>query len=234
MVFTSQLLFISLAIAEAMLMWTWAEQVPSLYRVAPRYLKLVTCFSFWPCMLISAVMLFMLLVLILLFSVLTSIPYAIALSTSLLVRSWSSPLLPPVRSMLSASRRLHIGLPPMEMDVWWSRSVCAWSFLGISWTGWVRISIPDGHLLSSWRPPVADWSRGLHCWSSHIWCPNGLNQSFHYVEASEDLLQASMPDSVRRLPWSLWSCGTDCAGFVGVCLWWLDCWRSVLLCCNRV
>ena len=34
------------AIAEAILMLISAEQVPSLHRVAPRYLKLVTSFNF--------------------------------------------------------------------------------------------------------------------------------------------------------------------------------------------
>ena len=37
---------------------------------APRYLKLVTSFNFWPFMIISALMLFVLLVMILLFFVL--------------------------------------------------------------------------------------------------------------------------------------------------------------------
>ena len=82
MVLHRQILF-SLAIAEAIL--TSAEQVPSLHRVVPRYLKLVTSSNFWPFMLIPALMLFMLLVLILLFPVLTSIPYAVVLSMSLLV-----------------------------------------------------------------------------------------------------------------------------------------------------
>ena len=87
------------AIAEVILMWTSAEQVPSLHRIAPRYLKLITYSNFWPFMLISALMLFVLFIMILLFSVLTSIPYAVALATSLLVRSYSSLLLPPIRSM---------------------------------------------------------------------------------------------------------------------------------------
>ena len=68
MVLHCQVLF-SLAIAaivEAILMWTSAEQVPSLQRVAPRYLKLVTS-KFWMHMLISALM-FIWLVTILLFS----------------------------------------------------------------------------------------------------------------------------------------------------------------------
>ena len=68
-------------------MRTSAEQVPSLHRFAPRYLKVVTFFNFRPVVVTSAMMFFVLLVMILLFSMLTSIPYAVALSTSLLVRS---------------------------------------------------------------------------------------------------------------------------------------------------
>ena len=75
------------AIAEAIVMRTSAELVPSLYRVAPRFLKLVTSISFRPFMLISALVLVVLFVMILLFSAQTSIPYAVALSTSQLVRS---------------------------------------------------------------------------------------------------------------------------------------------------
>ena len=48
MVLHRQVLF-SLAVAaitEAILMQTFAEQVPSLHRVAPRYLKLVTASNF--------------------------------------------------------------------------------------------------------------------------------------------------------------------------------------------
>ena len=61
-----QILF-SLAIAataEAILMKISAEQVPSLHRVALRYLKLVTSSDVWPFMLTSALMLFVLLVLV--------------------------------------------------------------------------------------------------------------------------------------------------------------------------
>ena len=89
MVLNRQILF-SLAIAAiagAILMRTSAEQMPSLQRVAPRYLRLVTSSNSWSFMLISALMLYVLLVMILLFSVLTSFPYAVALSASLLVRS---------------------------------------------------------------------------------------------------------------------------------------------------
>ena len=52
------------AIAEAILMRTSAEQLPSLHRAAPRYFKLVTFSNFGPFMLISALMLFVLLVVI--------------------------------------------------------------------------------------------------------------------------------------------------------------------------
>ena len=54
-------------------MRTSAEQVPSLHRVAHRYLKLVTSSNFWPSVLMSALS-FVLLVMIF------SIPYAVALS----------------------------------------------------------------------------------------------------------------------------------------------------------
>ena len=74
------------AVAEAILTRTAAEQVPSVHRVAPRYLKPVASSNFWQFMRTSSLMLFVLLVVILLFSVLTSIPYAVALPTSLLVR----------------------------------------------------------------------------------------------------------------------------------------------------
>ena len=88
MVLCDQILFnlAIVAIAEAILMHTSAEQVPSLHRVDPRYLKLFTSSNFWLFVLMSAPM-FVLLVMILLFSVVISIPYAVALSTNLLVRS---------------------------------------------------------------------------------------------------------------------------------------------------
>ena len=64
------------AIAEAILMRISEEQVPSSHRVAARYLKQVTSSNLWPLMPVSALMMFVLLVMILLFSVLTSVPYA--------------------------------------------------------------------------------------------------------------------------------------------------------------
>ena len=86
MVLHRQILF-SLANAEAILKRISAEQVPCLHRVTRRYLNLVTSSNFWLFLLISALMLFVLLIMVLLFSVMTSIPYAVALSASLLVRS---------------------------------------------------------------------------------------------------------------------------------------------------
>ena len=66
MVLRCQILFslVIVGIAEAILMQTSAEQVPSLHRVGPKYLKQVTSSNFWPFILISALMLFMLLVMI--------------------------------------------------------------------------------------------------------------------------------------------------------------------------
>ena len=40
------------AIAEVILMWASAEQVPSLHRIAPRHSTLVTSANFWPFVLI--------------------------------------------------------------------------------------------------------------------------------------------------------------------------------------
>ena len=74
-------------IAEAILMQIPAEQVPSLHSVVPRCLKLVASSNIWPFLLMPALMSFVLLVMILLFSVLSSIRYATALFTSLLVKS---------------------------------------------------------------------------------------------------------------------------------------------------
>ena len=66
----------------------------------------------------SALMLFVLLIMILLFSVLTSIQvYWWGLELQ------SAPLLLLIWSMSLANCRLHMSLPPMEMDVWWSWSV---------------------------------------------------------------------------------------------------------------
>ena len=75
------------AITETILMQISAEQVPSLHRVAPRYMKVVSFSDFWLFMVISALILFVLLVMNLLSFVLSSIPYAVALFMNQLVRS---------------------------------------------------------------------------------------------------------------------------------------------------
>ena len=59
-------------------MRSYAEQMSSLHGVALRYLKRVTSSNFWSFILIYALMLFVLLAMILLFSVLTFISYVIA------------------------------------------------------------------------------------------------------------------------------------------------------------
>ena len=156
-----QILF-NLAIAEAILIRISAEQVSSLHRAAPKYLKLITFCSFCLLMLVSALMLFVLLVMILFYSVLVSIPYALALSTSLLVRSWSLHLLPSTRSMSSANRSCLLAFHRERWMCGGHGVFPAWSSLGTSWRGWVRVSIPDRHLLLSWKVPLAD------CWSSRI------------------------------------------------------------------
>ena len=71
------------AVAEVILMQICSEQVPSLNRLVPRYLKLVTSSNFW----LFTLLFLVLLVTIFLCTVLTSILYALALSMSLLVRS---------------------------------------------------------------------------------------------------------------------------------------------------
>ena len=151
-------------------------------------------------MLILSVTLFVLLVMILLFYVLTSIPYAIALSMSLLMRSLSSPLLLPIRSMSLTDRRWHIWVFNQWTWMCGGHGVFpAWSSLGISWTGWVRVSIHYGHLLLSWRTPLTDCSKECIV-GVLILCLNGLNQSLLYhAEASEDLPQACMLVSVKCL-----------------------------------
>ena len=73
--------------AETILIQISAEQVSSLHRVAPKYFKFVTSSKLWPLILISALMLFVLLIMILLLSVLTSLRDALALSMSMLVKS---------------------------------------------------------------------------------------------------------------------------------------------------
>ena len=81
-------------VAVAVLIFTLSTQEPSYERVATKYLKEVTTSRVFPFMVVFALMLFMLFTITFYFSVLTSIPLASALSSSLLVRAWSSLLLP--------------------------------------------------------------------------------------------------------------------------------------------
>ena len=66
-----------------------------------------------------------------------------------------------------ANRKLHMGLPPMEMDAWWPWSISCMRFSRNKLNRMCEMSVLDGHLLLSWRTPLADCSRGLHSWSSH-------------------------------------------------------------------
>ena len=94
------------------------------------------------------------------------------------------------------------------------------SSLGTSWTRWARVSIPDGHLLLSWRTPITDCSRRLHCLGSHIvpeWIKPVLSLWWRFWGPARGLLArlCQMPS------WSLWTCGTDGAVVSGASLWWL-------------
>ena len=66
-------ILINLAIAETILQ-PIAEQVPFLHRIAPGYLRLITACSIWPFMPVSALTSLVLLIMIVLFSVPSSIP----------------------------------------------------------------------------------------------------------------------------------------------------------------
>ena len=89
----------------------------------------------------------------------------------------------------------------------------AWPYVGTFWIGWVRVSIPDRHLLLSWKTPLAGCSRGLHCWSFHIvpeWLELVLPLCWSFWGPTTGLHArlCQMPS------WSLWSCGTDHADVV--------------------
>ena len=99
--------------------------VPSFVRVAPKYLKLDTGFQFLPSIMMLTLSLFVLFTITLDFTVLISIPCALAVAVSLFVSSCNSLLLPAMRSLSSPKRKLQIGLPPMEIvEVWSWRVSC--------------------------------------------------------------------------------------------------------------
>ena len=179
------------AIAEPIRMRTSAE-VLSLHRVAPRYLKLVTSSNFGPFKLISWLMLFVLLVMNLLFS-----------STS------------------SANRGSHIGLLPMEMDMWWSWSVSCMIFSRNKLNRISESRHPWRTHISSWRTPRADYSGRFLCWSSYIVLERlepVPRQCWSFWAAATGLLARLC----QKPSWSLWSCGTDRDSVVGASLWWLE------------
>ena len=107
------------AIAEAILMRTSAEQVPFLHRVAPWCLKPVTS-NFGPNIfadVVRAVGQDLVLFCADFHSICRCFVYE---SVGEILKFTTAAA---HGSMSSTSRRLHVGLPPMEMAVWWSWSV---------------------------------------------------------------------------------------------------------------
>ena len=101
----------------------------------------------------------------------------------------------------TTNRRLLMDFSPVEMDVWGNVLFSAWSSPETSWTVWLWVSIHDGHLLLSWRTPLADCSKGCTA-GVLMYRFNCMNFSFLSVEPSEDLPQACRPDSfvfIKRL-----------------------------------
>ena len=109
--------------------------------------------------------------------------------------------------MSSANRRMHNG-PCTNGDGCVVVIDCsAWSPLGTSWTGWVRLSIPDGHLLLSWRTPLVNCSR-LHCWSSHKvdeWLEPVLPLCLGFCRSATDLLYARLCQMSFLKSMKLWN-----------------------------
>ena len=113
---------LSLVMADAArlsFLFTSSVELPSLDKVEPRYLKLSTSSRFCPFSMMEVAACWVrIFTVTLLFSALTSIPYARAVLSSLMVKSWSSASMLPMRSMSSAKCRLHSARPPMEMEIW--------------------------------------------------------------------------------------------------------------------
>ena len=116
------------ATAEAILMLISAERVLSLQRVAPNYLKLVTCSNHWPFTLKLALMLLVLLVMILLFSV--WLPFHMPL-LCLRVCRWGPEVHHCCRPAFDRCRQI-VGciwtFHQMEMGVCWSWSISCMIF----------------------------------------------------------------------------------------------------------
>ncbi|GFR61440.1 lymphoid-restricted membrane protein [Elysia marginata] len=113
------------AVAKAIRVRTSTVELPSYCKVAPRYLNLCTNSRGLSSMVMEASLTLSLLTMTLDFSELTSIPKALEEATNLSVRTCNSACYPNIRSMSSAKRRLHIGLPPMEIvGLCWCRVSC--------------------------------------------------------------------------------------------------------------
>ena len=138
--------------------------------------------------------------------------------------------LPPIRSMLSANRRLHIG--HWDGCVRWSWSVSCMIFSRNKLKR-MNESIPNGHLVFSWRTPLANCSKGLHCWSSRI-VPHWLEPVLPLCWSFWGPATGVHARLCQTHTWRLWSCGTDHAGVMDASLWWLDYRRSVLSCSGLV
>ena len=103
----------------------------------------------------------------------------------------------------------------------------AWSSLGTSWTGRVSVSIPDGHLVLSWRTPLADCSKGLHSWSSHItpeWLESVPPLCWNFWGPATGLHATLWNAFLKSM--KLWNRSRWCCRY----FFWLNYWRSVLLC----
>ena len=123
--------------------------------------------------------------------------------------------------------KLHMYLPPTEMDVWWSWTVSCMIFSGNKCNRMGESKHPWRTPTVVWRTPLANCSTGLHCWSFHRvpeWLEPVLPLYWNFWRLATDL-----HDRLCQTPsLSLWNCGTDHAGVVGASLWWLNYWRSVL------
>lgn len=93
-----------------------------------RYLKSFSSSSRCPAVMLVSVMWLRLLTYILLFSSLISMPYVLAIFSSLVVSSWSLASLLPMRTMSPAKRSFEMGLPSMDMELWNSSSASSMMF----------------------------------------------------------------------------------------------------------
>ena len=126
-------------------------------------------------------------------------------------KSWTNP-------------RLHVSLPPMEMECGDHGVFPTWSSPGTSWTEWARrtstVVLKNTPYLTVREDCTLEFS---YCaWMA--WTSPSPGWSFRGPATGLYARVCPTPS------WSLWSFGTDRAGIVGASLWWLDRWRSVLPC----